>query len=87
MHHSKIDLSRSGLGRKRPGRTMANTAHVRYAAGSGSKFRAICAASHCSLMFIAVNMIQAPKLEPRIAYELSDCEWTTIKPMLPNTRA
>jgi transposase len=35
----------------------------------------------------AVDVIQAPKLEPRIMrYELSDCEWTTIKPMLPNKR-
>jgi transposase len=30
-------------------------------------------------------MIQAPKLEPRIMrYELTDGEWTAIKPMLPN---
>jgi hypothetical protein len=30
-------------------------------------------------------MIQAPKPEPRIMrYELSDYEWTAIKPMLPN---
>jgi transposase len=30
-------------------------------------------------------MIQALKLEPRIMrYELSDYEWTAIKPMLPN---
>jgi transposase len=30
-------------------------------------------------------MIQAPKREPRIMrYELSDYEWTAIKPMLPN---
>jgi transposase len=30
-------------------------------------------------------MIQALKLEPRIMrYELSDCEWTAIRPMLPN---
>src|SRR5260370_8269736 len=29
--------------------------------------------------------MQAPKPEPRImAYELSDYEWTAIKPMLPN---
>src|SRR6476660_4100093 len=34
---------------------------------------------------IAADMIQAPKLEPRIMrYELSDYEWTAIKPMLPN---
>src|SRR5713226_755039 len=33
----------------------------------------------------AVEMIQALKLEPRIMrYELSDYEWTAIKPMLPN---
>jgi transposase len=33
----------------------------------------------------AVEMIQAPKPEPRIMrYELSDYEWTAIKPMLPN---
>jgi transposase len=30
---------------------------------------------------------EAPKLEPRIRrYELSDYEWTAIKPMLPNGR-
>jgi hypothetical protein len=30
-------------------------------------------------------MIQAPELGPRILrYELSDFEWTAIKPMLPN---
>ena len=30
-------------------------------------------------------MIQAPKLKPRIMrYELTDGEWATIKPMLPN---
>src|SRR6202521_5124607 len=34
---------------------------------------------------MAVGVIQAPKLEPRIMrYELSDYEWTAIKPMLPN---
>ena len=34
---------------------------------------------------IVADMIQAPKLEPRIMrYELSDYEWTAIKPMLPN---
>jgi transposase len=30
-------------------------------------------------------MIQNPKPAPRIMrYELNDCEWTAIKPMLPN---
>src|SRR5882672_10944530 len=34
---------------------------------------------------IAVNVIQSPKLELQIMrYELSDYEWTAIKPMLPN---
>src|SRR5258705_8336222 len=34
---------------------------------------------------IVADMIQAPKLEPRIMrYELSDYEWTATKPMLPN---
>src|SRR5271170_2563825 len=34
---------------------------------------------------IAVDVIQASKREPRIMrYELSDYEWTAIKPMLPN---
>jgi hypothetical protein len=32
-----------------------------------------------------VDVVQTPKLEPRIMrYELSDYEWTAIKPMPPN---
>jgi len=34
---------------------------------------------------IARRVIQAPKPEPQIMrYELTDHEWTAIKPMLPN---
>ena len=34
---------------------------------------------------VSMDVIQAPKLEPRIMrYELSDHEWVVIKPMLPN---
>ena len=34
---------------------------------------------------IVADVIQAPKLAPRIMrYELSDYEWIAIKPMLPN---
>jgi transposase len=51
--------------------------HVRNAAESGSKFRAISGS--------ATNVIQAPKLESRIMrYELSDYGWTAVKPTLPN---
>ncbi len=39
----------------------------------------------CRVDDTAVGVIQAPKPEPRIMrYELSDYEWTAIKPMLPN---
>jgi hypothetical protein len=35
-----------------------------------------------------VDVIQAPKLDPRImGYELSDYEWTAIKPQLANEKA
>ena len=36
---------------------------------------------------LVLSMIQAPKVEHRfMRYELSDCEWSVIKPMLPNQR-
>ncbi len=56
---------------------------------SGSKFRALADRHRPSTVDVArVDVIQAPKLEPRIMrYELSDYEWTAIKPMLPNSRA
>jgi transposase len=37
-----------------------------------------------AIYFLVLSVIQAPKLEHRImCYELSDCEWNVIKPMLP----
>jgi hypothetical protein len=37
---------------------------------------------------VARHVIQAPKLESRIMrYELTDHEWTAIKPFLPNRAA
>jgi hypothetical protein len=34
---------------------------------------------------LVLSMIQVLKVEHRIMrYELSDCEWSVIKPMLPN---
>jgi hypothetical protein len=77
----------AGLRSSRPGRDSGKSGQVSYAAaGSGSEFRALAAA----LLVTRIDggaraVIQAPKPEPRIMrYELSDYEWTTIKPMLPN---
>jgi hypothetical protein len=73
----KLDLGWSALGHSRRGQAASKPGYVRDAAESGSKFRALEGS--------ATDVIQAPKLEPRIMrYELSDYEWTAIKPMLPN---
>ena len=67
----------SEMGHSRRGQAASKPGYVRDAAESGSKFRALAGS--------ATDVIQAPKLEPRIMrYELSDYEWTAIKPMLPN---
>jgi hypothetical protein len=76
----------SEKGHSRPGRIGSKSAHVRYCAESGSKFR------HCHgplrVDGAARDVIQAAKPEPRIMrYEVRDYGWTAIKPMLPTSRA
>jgi|SRR6516225_8548322 hypothetical protein len=77
----------SELGHSRLTRASIESGHVRCAAESRSKFRAL-AASDGTLRVVALparDAIQALKPEPRIMrYELSDFEWTAIKPMRPN---
>jgi Putative transposase of IS4/5 family (DUF4096) len=54
---------------------------------SGIKFRALGSLAAFPSRFdgMDVDVIQAPKREHRIMrYELSNYEWTAIKPMLPN---
>ena len=60
--------------------------HVGYAAESGSKFRALRLRYRpVRVDGAAREVIPASKPEPRIMrFELSDYEWTAIKPMLPN---
>ena len=68
------------------GSSHSKLGQVRYTAESGSKCRAFATRSRAlSVDGSARDVIQAPKLEPRIMrYELSDYEWAAIKPMLPN---
>jgi hypothetical protein len=50
----------------------------------------VCSPSNSGLARSAVDLalpgvIQAPKVEPQfMRYELSDCEWSVIMPMLPS---
>jgi hypothetical protein len=56
-----------------PPKAEGNSGHLRHRHGPFRVDRA------------AVDVIQAPKLEPRIMrYELNDYEWTAIKPMPQN---
>ena len=73
------------MGQSRPGPTSGKPGHVRCSAESGSRFRALATTPRAIFGLIAMDVIQAPKPEPRsMRYELSDYDWTTIKLMLPN---
>ena len=76
----------SQLGHSGPGQANSKSGHVPYAAESGSKFRALADSREpLRLDGAAGDAIQSPQLGPRIMrYELSDYEWTAIKPTLPN---
>ena len=75
----KLDMTASSHSRR--SRAASKAGHVRYAAKSGIKFRALAAPRR-------TDVIQAPKPEHRIMRdELSDFEWIAIKPMLPNKDA
>jgi transposase len=61
--------------------------HVGCAPESGSEIRVLASVTtgRRRVDDAARRVIQAPKLEPRIMrYELTDYEWTAIKPFLPN---
>jgi hypothetical protein len=80
-------LRRSASGHSRP-RWSTPPALVRpQCPESGSKISVLASAAMGLLRVdgVALHVIRAPKLESRIMrYELSDFEWATIKPMLPN---
>jgi transposase len=61
--------------------------------GHSRRFCDICSMSlssptsdlQCAIANIEIGVIQAPQQEPRIMrYELTDFEWTAIRPFLPN---
>jgi hypothetical protein len=81
-----IDRGDVALGQSRPGRARAKSGHVRNVSKAEviSEHQRLCDRP-LRVDGTVEDVIQAPKLEPRIMrYELSDYEWTAIKPMLPN---
>jgi transposase len=80
------ELVMSDMGQSLHGQPSGKSGNVDYTAESGSKFRRLgLRYSPVQVDGPARDVIQAPKPEPRIMrYELSDYEWTAIKPMLPN---
>jgi transposase len=77
----------SGWGHFRPGRGHQHIPPCRLCAESGNEIRvlAICHNGPLRVDDAARRVIQASKLELRIMrHELTDYEWTAIKPFLPN---
>ena len=70
-----------------PVETSGRSCHVGCAPKSGSKISALAARRISVLRVDGIDqrVIQAPEPGPRIMrYELTDYEWTAIKPFLPN---